>query len=399
MSHLSLARRTRRIAPFRVMELVARAAARQAAGHPVIHLSIGEPDFTAPPAVLDALEAAARGGHSRYTPANGTPALRSAISRWYAERFGIDVAPGRILVTAGASGALTLACCALVDPGDRVLLTDPGYPCNRHFVAAFEGEPVLVPVGPATRFQMSRSLLEAHWGAQARGVLLSTPANPTGTTIAFDELGAIIEAVRERQGFALVDEIYQGLDFSGDVHSALSFGDDVIVANSFSKYFNMTGWRLGWLVVPEALAPEFEKLAQNLFICPSALAQHAALACFTPQAQAIFDERRESFKARRDYIVPALRELGFGVPVEPDGAFYVYVDCSPFSDDSEAFCAELLEAIDVSLVPGTDFGVNQPRRYLRLSYATSREQLEEAVGRLRGHLAGRGRQAQALAPD
>src|SRR5690606_9014421 len=181
--------------------------------------------------------------------------------------------------------------------------------------------------------------------------------------------------------------------------SALSLGEDVIVANSFSKYFNMTGWRLGWLVVPETLAPEFEKLSQNLFICPSALAQHAALACFTPQAQAIFDERRESFKARRDYIVPALRELGFGVPVEPDGAFYVYVDCSPFSDDSEAFCAELLEAIDVSLVPGTDFGVNQPRRYLRLSYATSREQLEEAVGRLRGHLAGRGRQAQALAPD
>ncbi|MFA7505226.1 MAG: pyridoxal phosphate-dependent aminotransferase [Burkholderiaceae bacterium] len=391
MSYPSLARRTRRIAPFRVMELVGRAAARQAAGHPVIHLSIGEPDFTAPPAVLDALEAAARAGRSRYTPANGTPALRAAIAGWYAERFGLDIAPARILVTAGASGALTLACCALIDPGDRVLLTDPGYPCNRHFVAAFDGEPVPVPVGPSTRFQMSRSLLEAHWGAKARGVLLSTPANPTGTTIAFDELGAIIDAVRERRGFALVDEIYQGLDFSGDVHSALSLGDDIIVANSFSKYFNMTGWRLGWLVVPEHLAAEFEKLAQNLVICPSALAQHAALACFTPQALEIFDERRDAFRARRDYIVPALRELGFGVPVEPDGAFYVYVDCSPFSDDSEAFCNELLEAIDVSLVPGTDFGVNQPQRYLRLSYATAQENLEEAVRRLRGYLAGRGR--------
>jgi len=386
MSYPSLARRTRRIAPFRVMELVGRAMARQAAGHPVIHLSIGEPDFTAPPPVLDALEAAARAGRSRYTPSNGTLELRTAISGWYAQRFGIDVAPARILVTAGASGALTLACCALVDPGDRVLLTDPGYPCNRHFVAAFDGEPVPVPVGPATRFQMSRSLLEAHWGAQARGVLLSTPANPSGTTIAFDELGAIVEAVRERRGFAIVDEIYQGLDFSGDVHSALALGDDVIVANSFSKYFNMTGWRLGWLVVPEELAPEFIKLAQNLVICPSALAQHAALACFTREAQEIFDERREIFRARRDYIVPALRELGFGVPVEPDGAFYVYVDCSPFSDDSEAFCAELLEAIDVSLVPGADFGANQPQRYLRLSYATSQENLEEAVRRLRGHL-------------
>src|SRR5690606_13366480 len=391
MSYPPLARRTRRIAPFRVMELVGRAVAREAAGHPVIHLSIGEPDFTAPGPVVEALESAARAGLGRYTPANGTPALRAAISRWYAQRFGIDVAPARILVTAGASGALTLACCALVDPGDRVLLTDPGYPCNRHFVAAFDGEPVPVPVGPSTRFQMTRSLLEAHWGAQARGVLLSTPANPTGTTIGFDELGAIAESVRERQGFMLVDEIYQGLDFAGDVHSALSLGEDVIVANSFSKYFNMTGWRLGWLVVPQALAAEVAKLAQHLFVCPSALAQHAALACFAPEAQEIFDARRESFRAGRDYIVPALRELGFGVPVEPDGAFYVYVDCSPFSDDSEAFCAELLEAIDLSLVPGTDFGFNQPRRYLRLSYATAQEQLEEAVRRLGGYLAGRSR--------
>lgn len=373
------------------MELAERAAARQAAGRPVIHLSIGEPDFTAPAPVVEALEAAARAGHSRYTSASGTPELRAAIAGWYAQRFGVEVAPARILVTAGASGALTLASGALVDPGDRVLLTDPGYPCNRHFVAAFDGEPVPVPVGPATRFQLSRSLLEAHWGTSARGVLLSTPANPTGTTIAFDELRAIADAVRERRGFMLVDEIYQGLDYSDEVHTALELGEDIIVANSFSKYFNMTGWRLGWLVVPEELAPEFGKLAQNLYICPSTLAQHAALACFTPEVQEILEQRRESFRARRDYIVPALRDLGFDVPVEPDGAFYVYVDCSNFSDDSEAFCAELLEAVDISLVPGADFGFNQPQRYLRLSYASSQQRLEEAVERLRGYLGRRRR--------
>ncbi len=384
-----LAERTARIAPFHVMELVKRAAALEAAGAPMIHLSIGEPDFRAPAAVVAALERAARTGDTQYTAANGIAPLREAIARFYGERFGIDVAPSRVVVTAGASAALTLACCALVNPRDRVLMTDPSYPCNRHFVAAFDGEPQLVPVGPATRFQLTRSLLEAHWDARTRGTLLATPANPTGTSIAWDELAAIVDASRERGGFTIVDEIYQGLSYDEAPRTALALGEDVIVTNSFSKFFHMTGWRLGWMVVPPALAGTFETLSQNLYICPSALAQRAALACFEPETLAIFDERRESFRRRRNYIVPALRRIGLDVPVTPDGAFYVYIDCSRHSDDSDAFAIELLEQTSVSVVPGSDFGRNQPERYLRISYATAIERLEEAVERIGRHLNAR----------
>ena len=302
-----LARRSALIDPFHVMELTKRAAALEALGHPVIHLNIGEPDFTAPEPVVASLERAARAGHTRYTAATGLQSLREAIARDYGERHGLDIAPSRIVVTAGASAALSLACCALVDPGTSVLLTDPGYPCNRHFVTAFDGVPRLVPVGPDTRFQLTRSLLESHWRHDTRGVLVASPANPTGTSIPFDELGRIVEAVRARGGFTIVDEIYLGLSYDGAPRSALAFGDDLIVTNSFSKYFHMTGWRLGWLVVPETLVPVFEKLAQNLYICASTLAQHAALACFDAASLAEYEARRLEFRRRRDFIVPALR--------------------------------------------------------------------------------------------
>ncbi len=384
-----LAQRTARIDPFHVMELAQRAAALEAAGHPVIHLDIGEPDFTAPSPVVDALERAARAGHTQYTAATGLAGLRAAIARDYGERYGLEVAPSRIVVTAGASAALLLACCALVERGSAVLTADPGYPCNRHFVAAFDGEAQLVPVGPATRFQMTRALVEAHWHAGTRGALLASPANPTGTSIPFDELGGIVDAVRARGGFTIVDEIYLGLSYGARPRSALALGDDLVVVNSFSKYFHMTGWRLGWLVVPPALAPVFEKLAQNLFICPSALAQHAALACFERESLDEFEARRREFEQRRDFIVPALRDAGLPVPATPDGAFYVYADCSAHSDDSDAFALEVLERIHVSMVPGKDFGRNQPSRYLRLSYASSMERLEEAVARLARYLPSR----------
>jgi len=383
----SLARRTRHIEPFHVMELVKRAAMLQAAGHPVIHMSIGEPDFTAPQPVVDALEAAVRAGRTGYTAALGIEPLRRAIARDYGERFDLDISPDRIVVTAGASAALSLACMALVDPGDRVLLTDPSYPCNRHFVAACDGVPVPIPVGPDTRFQLTADLLRRHWSARVKGVMVASPANPTGTSIARAELAAIVDEARQRNGFTLVDEIYLDLSYGqlGEVarpRSALELGDDLIVANSFSKFFSMTGWRLGWLVVPTDLVPVFERLAQNLFICPSALAQHAALACFTPASMAIYAERRESFRQRRDYIVPALESIGLQVPAKPDGAFYVYTDCSASGMGSSEFCDRLLEEAHVSLVPGQDFGVNESDRYIRLSYATSLASLEEAIGRM-----------------
>jgi aspartate/methionine/tyrosine aminotransferase len=291
-------------------------------------MSIGEPDFKAPEPVIAALERAVRAGHTDYTSAVGIEPLRRAIAADYGHRHGLDIDPARIVVTAGASAALSLACCALVDPGAEVLLTDPSYPCNRHFVTAFDGVPVGVPVGPDTRFQMTAALLRARWTERTRGALLASPANPTGTSIPFDEMARIVDAIRERRGFALIDEIYLGLSYDAPPRSALELGDDVIVCNSFSKYFTMTGWRLGWLVVPPSLVGAFEKLSQNLYICASSLAQHAALACFEPESLAIFEQRREAFRERRNYLVPALREVGLEVPVTPDGAFYVFADCS-----------------------------------------------------------------------
>jgi len=380
---LALAARLDHIAPFHVMELMKQAAALEKQGRHIIHMGIGEPDFTAPPPVIAAATRAMADGRLQYTSATGIPALREAISGHYRAVYGLAIAPSRIIVTAGASAALLLACAALVDPGTEVLMPDPSYPCNRHFVAAFDGVAKMVPSGPAERFQLSDEMVRQNWGALTRGVLLASPSNPTGTSITHEELGKIVKTVRARNGFTIVDEIYQGLSYEAEPFSALSLGDDIVVINSFSKYFNMTGWRLGWLVVPEQMVPAIEKLAQNLFICPSSIAQHAGVACFLPESLAIYEERKAEFRRRRDYIVPALRELGFKVPVMPDGAFYVYADCSALSDDADRLTIELLEEAGVVLVPGLDFGPHTEHNYIRLSYATSIENLQEAVARMR----------------
>ncbi|KGW23393.1 pyridoxal phosphate-dependent aminotransferase [Burkholderia pseudomallei] len=391
-SLLRLASRVDAIEPFYVMEIVKEAAVLERAGRDIIHMSIGEPDFTAPEPVVDAAAAALRRGVTQYTSALGIAPLREAIAAHYARAHGLSIAPERIVVTAGASAALLLACLALVGRDDEVLMPDPSYPCNRHFVATAEGRAVLVPSGPETRFQLTADDVKTRWGERTRGVLLASPSNPTGTSLEPAELGRIIGAVRARGGFSIVDEIYQGLSYDGAPVSALSFGDDVVTVNSFSKYFNMTGWRLGWLVVPPALVGTFEKLAQNLFICPSALAQHAALACFEPDTLAIYEARRAEFRRRRDFIVPAIESLGFKVPVMPDGAFYVYAQCGgvahPAAGDSAALANAMLHDAGVVLVPGMDFGVHAPRDYIRLSYATAYSRLEEAVERL-GKLFGR----------
>ena len=381
-----LAARLDDIEPFHVMELLKMAAALEQAGRSVIHMGIGEPDFSAAQPVLDAAAKAIAGGTMRYTHAVGLPALREAIAGHYQQRFGIDVAAERIVITAGASGALLLACAALVGRDDEVLMPDPSYPCNRHFVTAFEGRARLIPSGPAERFQLSAAMVREHWRPATRGVLLASPSNPTGTSITTNELRDIAALVRERGGFTVVDEIYQGLSYDAPPFSALSLGDDIIVINSFSKYFNMTGWRLGWLVVPNAMRAAVEKLAQNFFICASTLAQQAALACFTPESMAIFEQRKNEFKRRRDYLVPELQRLGFTIPVLPDGAFYVYADCTRFSDDADAFTRDVLQATGVVMTPGLDFGTRDVQRYIRVSYATSMENLQEAVRRLETYL-------------
>jgi aspartate/methionine/tyrosine aminotransferase len=388
-SDLQLASRLANIAPFHVMELAKMAATLEKQGRHIIHMGIGEPDFTAAPSVIEAAAKAMADGKLQYTAALGIPELRAAISAHYRRVYGLDVAANRIIVTAGASAALLLACAALVEPGTEVLMPDPSYPCNRHFVAAFEGRATMIPSGPEQRFQLSEAMVKEHWGTATRGVLLASPSNPTGTSIAHEELAKIVEVVRQQQGFTIVDEIYQGLSYDAMPFSALSLGDDIVVINSFSKYFNMTGWRLGWLVVPKKLVPAFEKLAQNLFICASSVAQHAGVACFTPEALAIYEERKREFQRRRDYLVPALRELGFGIPVIPDGAFYVYADCTALSDDADALTIDILNQVGVVIVPGLDFGPHTARSYVRISYATSMENLHEAIRRLREYFAKR----------
>ena len=393
---MRISSRAERIEPFYVME-VAKAASQKASevahtDRPVVFLNIGEPDFTAPPLVQQAAQAAIQAGKTQYTPALGLHALRSAISQWYGARFGVQVAAERIVVTAGASAALQLACLALIDAGDEILMPDPSYPCNRHFVSAAEGTAVLIPTSAQERFQLSAQKVAAAWGPKTRGVLLASPSNPTGTSIDPAELRQIVEVVRSHGGITLIDEIYLGLSHDDQFgHSALALGDDIISINSFSKYFNMTGWRLGWLVVPEPLVPVLERLAQNLFICASSVAQQAALACFEPDSLTEYERRRAEFKARRDYFIPALNALGLSVPVAPDGAFYAWTDCSQACarlglKDSWEFAFAALEHAHVAITPGRDFGTDQTARFVRFSTANSMDELKTAIARLKAWL-------------
>jgi aspartate/methionine/tyrosine aminotransferase len=396
MTSLRIARRAQRIEPFYVMEVAKAAAglAREVAhtSRPMIFLNIGEPDFTAPPLVQQAAARAIHDGNTQYTQATGLQGLRERISGWYATRFQANVASERIIITAGASAALQLACLALIEAGDDILMPDPSYPCNRHFVSAAEGNAVLVPTTADERFQLSSAKVQAAWTDNTRGVLLASPSNPTGTSIAPDELRRIHEFVHSRGGITLIDEIYLGLSYEENFgHTALAMddglGQSIISINSFSKYFNMTGWRLGWLVVPEELAPVIERIAQNLFICPSTVAQHAALACFEPESLAEYERRRAEFKARRDYFIPELNRLGLKVPVMPDGAFYAYADCTDAAkrlgvSGSWDFAFELMKRAHLAVTPGRDFGTMAPERYVRFSTANSMSQLKEAVARL-----------------
>uniref|UniRef100_E6PLK0 Putative aspartate aminotransferase n=1 Tax=mine drainage metagenome TaxID=410659 RepID=E6PLK0_9ZZZZ len=389
---MQLASRLQQVEPFYVMDVVRAAWEQQAQwrhqGRSMIHLSVGEPDFTAPQPVVDAGIVALREGRSGYTLAPGLPALREAIAQHYAGKHGVAVSSERIFITAGASGALTLACLLLVEPGSEVLMPDPTYPCNKNFVAAAGGSARLLPTTAATRFQPTAAQIDAAWGPATRGVLLASPSNPTGTSIAPDELARIAAVVRKHGGFLLVDEIYLELGFDPAYgRTALALDASIISINSFSKYFQMTGWRLGWMVVPQELVEPLTRLAGNLYICPSTPAQHAALACFAPATLAEAERRRAEFQRRRDVIVPALQAIGLDVPVLPDGAFYVWADCSRHAADSWDFCFDVMRETGVVLVPGKDFATVQPERWFRLSYANSVENLREAAGRLGAYLA------------
>lgn len=378
----NVARRMAAIQPFYVMALLARARELEAQGRDIVHMEIGEPDFETPTPITAAGIEALRQGHTQYTPARGLLVLRQAISVFYKTEHNVVVDPERIIITPGSSGALQLLMSTLINPGDQLLMADPGYPCNRNFVRLVEGEPLSIPVAAETGYQLTHSHLQQYWSSRSRAVLVASPSNPTGTLIASDEMAQMAQFVQQRGGHLLVDEIYHGLVYGTRAETALAISDELFVINSFSKYFGMTGWRLGWLVAPLVYVPALERVAQNIFLSASTPAQYAALAAFLPETRLILEERRCIFQQRRDYLLPALRQLGFDIPVTPEGAFYLYANCSRFSDDSEEFCRRLLEEAGVAVTPGKDFGHQDPSRHLRFAYTTSLERLRLGVARI-----------------
>jgi aspartate/methionine/tyrosine aminotransferase len=385
-SALKLASRVDQIKPFQAMEILKATGQLASAGEDIVAMNIGEPDFTAPEQVKRAAIRAIERGATQYSDARGLPSLREAISQHYRDKFDIAVNPNRVVVTAGASAALLLACAALVNDGDEVLMPDPCYPCNRQFVSVFGGEPKLLPTLACNNFALNPETVDEAWNRRTAGIILSTPSNPTGCSMDGPQLATLLSVVAKRGGFAIVDEIYQGLTYDHAPTTALALDDNAIVVNSFSKYFGMTGWRLGWLIVPELLVSSIEKLAQNLYICPPTISQHAAVACFDPETLEVLEQRRLEFRRRRDYIVPALRSIGFDVPVIPDGAFYVYAKCTgvrhPSASNSVDFAHALLHQAGVAVVPGTDFGTEQANSYLRFAYSTSIENIAKAIERI-----------------
>lgn len=374
-----MTRRAAEITPFEVMDVLSRAHALEAAGRRVVHMEIGEPDFTAPEPVVEAGVRALRDGRTAYTATLGLPALREAIAGHYASRFSKEISPERIAITSGASGGLLTTAALYVNPGDEILVPDPGYPGYRHFVRAFEGVARALPVSAAQNFQPTLDMVSAAWGPRTKGLLLGSPSNPTGTLINHEVLRNIAAFVAERGGVLLVDEIYQGLVYGTEPVTALGLPGEVVIINSFSKYFCMTGWRLGWVVLPQAAVRSFEKLAQHLFISAPTAAQHAAVAAFSPGSLKILEGRRSEFARRRDFLVPALRSAGLKVPAEPHGAFYVYADCGT---DSKSFSLELLQQEAVAATPGLDFGANDTGRFVRFAYTRGMDDLEEAAARI-----------------
>ncbi|TVP90217.1 MAG: pyridoxal phosphate-dependent aminotransferase [Pseudomonadaceae bacterium] len=376
------ARRMTDIQPFHVMAVLARARALEAAGADVIHMEIGEPDFATPAPIVAAGQRALAEGLTGYTPALGLPALREAVANLYAQRHGLQIDPARIVITPGGSAALLLISALLINPGDKVLMADPAYPCNRNFLRLVEGRAGLIPTNATSAYQLTPELVREHWDSDCRAVMAASPSNPTGTLLSRDALKALADTTRQLGGQLIVDEIYHGLTYAEQASSVLEVADDAFVLNSFSKYFGMTGWRLGWLVAPEAAVPELEKLAQNLYICAPSMAQVAGLAALQADTLAICEQRREAFQLRRDVLLPGLRDLGFDVPITPQGAFYIYANINRLGGDSQALCQHLIETQHVALTPGLDFGQHAANQHIRFAYTTNRPRLEQALERL-----------------
>ncbi|MDO9212280.1 MAG: pyridoxal phosphate-dependent aminotransferase [Methylococcales bacterium] len=377
-----LAKRTQEISPFYVMELLRRAKQLEALGKDIIHMEIGEPDFTTPPAIMEAGIRQLKTGEVKYTPAAGLPELREKIAEFYRQRYAVTVDKKRIFVTPGASGAFLLALGVTLNPEEELLMADPCYPCNSNFIRLFDGKARTVPVDATSRYQLTAAQIKQHWTKNTKGVLIASPSNPTGTLVTAEQLKQAVHTVNALGGCFYSDEIYHGLVYDDKATTALEFSDNVFVINSFSKYFGMTGWRVGWLIVPEAFIDATEKLAQNIFIATATHSQYAALAAFNSHTLTELEHRRAEFERRRDFLYDALLNLGFEIPIKPDGAFYIYANCSKFTDDSFQFALDLLEAEGVAVTPGKDFGINEANHYIRFAYTTSIDRMIVAMQRL-----------------
>ena len=377
------------IAPFHVMKILARARQLESQGKDIVHMEVGEPDFDTPGLITQAGINALQHGETHYTPATGLPVLKQAIADYYRDEYGVELNPARVIVTPGSSGALQLLMSLLVNPGDKVQLTDPGYPCNRHFVRLVEGVPVSIPVDHTSDYQITVEIAQQHWQENTRAVLLASPSNPTGSRVSLQQITELAGFLAEKNAYLIMDEIYQGITFDSRSVTALqSDAENLFVVNSFSKYFAMTGWRLGWLIVPEAFIDAADRFAQNVFLAAQTMAQIAALQSFKPEVIGELKQRTAEFKKRRDYLIPELEKLGFKLKSKPGGAFYLYMDCSELTDDSFQFCVDLLEQAGVAITPGIDFGQYQAEKYVRFAYTTSIENLQKGIARISGFLAG-----------
>jgi len=383
----ALAKRMDGIAPFHVMRLLERARQLEAEGREIIHMEVGEPDFVTPQTITNAGINALQQGKTHYTPATGIPELKQAIADYYLQRFKAQVNVGQVVVTPGASGALQLVMDILVNPGDQVMMSDPGYPCNRHFVRLSEGVALNIPVNEGSAYQLTVEIVKQHWNDGVKAVMVASPSNPVGSCLDIQQIEALLVFLKEKNAFLIMDEIYQGLTYDGQSITALQLEfDNLFVINSFSKYFGMTGWRLGWMVLPEAFAQAADRLAQNIFLAPQTMAQYAALQAFSEETMDELERRREEFQQRRDFLLPALEQLGFVAKASPQGAFYLYMDCSGLTDDSFTFCQQLLEKAGVAITPGLDFGENKPEQHVRFAYTTSIERLKIGVKRIEDFL-------------
>jgi len=377
-----VSKRAECVSPFYVMDLMAKAKSLEEAGRDIVHMEVGEPDFPTPQPIIDAAKSFLDTGNVHYTRAQGLPALCEKIAEYYQQEYQVDISPNRIFITPGASGALTVALASLLDAGDEVLSCAPGYPCNSNLVTLLGAKTNAVNVDESVGFQLSGRAISESWNESTRGVMIASPSNPTGTLIDSEQLEAVVNAVKDKGGFLISDEIYHGLVYQQRAVSALEFSDDVFVVNSFSKFFGMTGWRLGWLIVPEYAIAAANRLMQNLYIAAPTHSQYAALVAFNDETRQILHTRRDEFERRRDVLYDGLKALGFIVTNKPQGAFYIYVDCSAFTQDSYAFALELLEEAGVAITPGKDFGSSEPERFLRFAYTTSMERIELGLARI-----------------